>query len=141
MLEQVSSPKGKKERKMAMPLRRSEVQHTGKDLIAYLTEKMGISSTMLSALLQVTDRTMSNWQHDSYDDLDTPGKSKSLVALYSVVVKALDLGLPEKSVINFLKEPIDDSNEESQSLLDYIVDDSESKMILEVVKPLIARFL
>jgi DNA-binding transcriptional regulator YiaG len=141
MLEQVSRPKAKKELKMAMPLKQTEVQYTGKNLISFLTEKMDISSTMLAALLQVTDRTLSNWQHDSYDDLDTPGKSRRLVTLYSVVVKALKSGLPETRIINFLQEPIEESNEESQTPLSYIVGDSDPKLFLEVVNHLIGRFL
>ena len=126
---------------MGMPVRMPEEEFKGDSIISYLVEKLGVSNTMLAALLEVTERTVSNWRNESEEELRGNGKSQRLMALYAFVVKAEKKKVPQRLMINLLQEPIDESNEESNSPLFYIVNEPKGLFFGDAANLLIDKFL
>jgi vacuolar-type H+-ATPase subunit E/Vma4 len=127
--------------KMGMPLKTTSAEYTGENVIAHLTGTLHISNTMLAALLEVTERTLTNWRDQPYEELRVGSKSKRLIALYNFVSKAAKKRVPENLLINLLQEPVNEADEESKSVLFYIVNEPESKFFNEASNLLIDQFL
>jgi len=107
----------------------------GSDLISNCKDKMGIKTTMLAALLGVTERTLSTWSEVSLAETQASGKILRLVTLNIVVEDAVRSEIKGKVILNLLNEPIPNDRDE-KTLLDYIVDDPGNPL-LEVVIPMV----
>ena len=116
-----------------------DIRYTGRDLIDYCTETLVIRTTMLAALLNVTERTLSNWAECETEG-NYPGKFDRLKALYKVVCLAKKRGIDGTVILNVLNEPIpgDDS---SKTLLYYVVDEPTNKLIMVVAEQVIGSFI
>ncbi len=118
-----------------LPRSSSSLLGFGSDLISNCKEKMGIKSTMLAALLGVTERTLSTWSEVSLAETQANGKILRLVTLNKVVEDAVRSEIKGKVILNLLNEPIPNDRDE-KTLLDYIVDDPGNPL-LEVVIPMV----
>lgn len=77
-----------------------------------LANYLGITTSMLAALLQVTEQTLLSWNETSLDP-----KKNRIHTLVEVLDFAIKRGVPRQQLISFLHEPSESSNEESPSLL------------------------
>jgi DNA-binding transcriptional regulator YiaG len=111
----------------------------GSDLISNCKDKMGIKTTMLAALLGVTERTLSTWSEVSLAETQASGKILRLVTLNRVVEDAVRSEIKGKVILNLLNEPIPNDRDE-RTLLDYIVDDPGNPLLEVVIPMLIESF-
>lgn len=111
---------------------------TGRDLIEFITTMVGIKSTMVAALLNVTERTLNNWSKEKIDAF-TGNKSRRLLALYTCVKAANDAGITGKQIMNLLDEPIPGEPEE-KSILYYVVDEPDNGLLATALNSVIKQF-
>ena len=113
-------------------------QSTGRDYIEYCTTAMEIRPTMLAALLGVTERTLNNWSEVSLDK-SSSGKIARLLALADIINAAEEHGIKGKVIINLLNEPIPE-DKEKKTLLYYVVDEPENKLLMTAAVQVIDSF-
>ncbi len=114
----------------------------GESIISYLSETMGVSRTMVAGLLDVTERTLSNWSSQSLGELSTSGsKSKRLVALYEFIVKAEKLRVPKSAMVSLLQDPIQPEDEHSNTPMYFIIEEPESSCLKSTGDLIIQNFL
>jgi DNA-binding transcriptional regulator YiaG len=111
----------------------------GSDLISNCKDKMGIKTTMLAALLGVTERTLSTWSEVSLAETQASGKILRLVTLNKVVEDAVQSEIKGKVILNLLNEPIPNDRED-KTLLEYIVDDPGNPLLKVVIPMVIESF-
>ena len=128
-----------KGKKMGIPAKKTEA-YLGQGMIDYLTGELMISKTMLSALLEITERTLSNWNDVAESELQESSKGKRLIALYDLVCRANKVGIRGKALLNLIQEPINPAEEDSGSLLYYINEEPGSRTLQEMVPLVIERF-
>jgi hypothetical protein len=117
-----------------------------KQAISELTETLGITETYLAGFLGVTEKSLNEWKKLGMGDL-TP-KAKRLLRLYEVVeyLKSAHPEVPTsayKSLIENGRIVIDpkDSEDGSLSLLNFIIEEPESKIWLPCVKDVVHEFI
>lgn len=116
--------------------------YTGESLVVYLTSTMGVSRTMVAALLDVTERTLSNWSSQSTEVLSTSGsKSKRLVALYDFIYKAEKLGVPNAAMVSLLQEPISQDEQRGNTPMFFIIEDPDNSCLKSTSDLIIKNFL
>ena len=125
MSEQISSENGGKQ--MSLTEENEIPKFTGKSLTDFLTEELGIRITMLAALLSVRERTLNNWKELEYNNHSVK-KFHRLEVLYDLVVLAKQYEVPTKLVLNLVKEPMGE-NEDDSSILSFIIDDPYNGLI------------
>ncbi len=113
-------------------------QFTGKDLIVHCTEILSIRPTMLAGLLDVTERTLTNWA-DLAEAIPNQGKFDRLRTLYAIVCLAQEAGIKGRVILNLLNESIPD-DQDQKSLLYYVVDEPNNKLVPAVASQVIASF-
>ena len=113
-------------------------QYTGRDLIDYCTTTMEIKPTMLAALLNVTERTLANWNESPLDS-NSSGKIARLNALADIIRVAEENGIKGKVILNLLNEPIP-GDKEQQTLMYYVVDEPENTLLMAVAVQVISSF-
>lgn len=91
---------------------------------------------MVAALLSVTERTLNNWKNKPILE-SPPPRMMRLSALHTVVSVALEKGVPSQEMLSFLNEPIDD---EGMSLLGYIVDEPDNRLLKRAAEGLAEEF-
>lgn len=109
-----------------------------KDLIKICTEALNIKPTMLAGLLNVTERTLANWQETPIAN-EVQGKIDRLKTLYKIITIAEGAGIHGKIILNLLNEPIPGEDDE-KSLLHYVVDEPNNSLLTTVVQRVIASF-
>jgi hypothetical protein len=137
--KRVSKDQGEKKIGLSAIKPTETVQAEG--IIEYLEKALGVTSTMLAGLIQVTERTLTNWRARDLEELENNSKSKRLVDLYDFVKQAESFKVKKSLLLNLLHEPIDPKNEDSSSILYYIVHDPASKLLKETAPLIIKRFL
>ena len=132
-----SKEQGKK--KMGFPIPKQGEEYLAQGIIEYLEDALGVTRTMLAGLIEVTERTLSTWQSNSTGELE--GKAKRLLDLYEFVQQAQKMNVRKSLLLNLLHEPIDSKNEDSSSILYYIVHEPASRLLKETAPLIIKRFL
>jgi transcriptional regulator with XRE-family HTH domain len=92
---------------------------TGEVVIDTLTAKLGISELMLAGMLGITRLTLDNFRQGS-----AALSGKRLERLYYTVKKAVNYGIPTDYLLSLVVKLKDESDENSSSLLYYILDDN-----------------
>lgn len=107
-------------------LSKNQNSPTPTEAIDFLLETLSIKKTMLAALLEITERTLSNWE--SKDSIASmKNKELRLVAIYNIVHIAIENGVPKEYVLSMLGEPIDPND--NRPLLHFIVDDPNNDLL------------
>ena len=140
-MESKGSSKEQKGKKMGHPLPKTPSVSEAQQVIDYLTETLGVAPTMLAGLLQVTERTLLNWRDKTLDELSENPKSRRLLDLDEFVRQAEKKNVRKRLMLNLLHEPIDPKNEESSSILHYIVRMPSSALLKETAPLIIEKFL
>lgn len=117
-----------------------------KQIIAELTEILNIRETYLAGFLGVTEKSLNEWKKLGLDEL-TP-KSYRLVRLYDVVsyLQNKHSEIPRsayKSLIEngrFVTDP-DDLEEGSISLLNFVIEEPQSKIWVPCVEEVVREFI
>lgn len=125
-------------RSTKMGIEKLAEQYTGDGYVKYCTEALGIRPTMLAGLLNVTERTLSNWASTQISD-EPQGKIDRLKTLYKIVTIAESEDLQGKIILNVLNEPIP-GEEGDKSLLHYVVDEPNNSLLATVVRKVVASF-
>lgn len=123
----INSYKAKKGKSVMGAARRLEELETpvnGQTMIDQLRQRLDVSETMLAALLDTTSRSFNNWKNLSKEELGTKTKSKRLCRLYEFMNIALDEGVAENELLSFINEPLDLKDENSESVLYHIVENT-----------------
>jgi hypothetical protein len=110
----------------------------GRELTDYCLKTLQIRPTMLAGLLNITERTLTNWQEVS-DEQGRPNRFDRLRSLESVVRLASDAGVSGRVILNLINEPIPGDLCE-RSLLYYIVDEPNNGLLRSVALQLIDSF-
>jgi hypothetical protein len=140
--ETIKEKKGTEPMKQSSNAQKPVESFTGTSIINYLTETMGVSRTMVAALLDVTERTLLNWSTQSVDELSTSGsKSKRLVALYDFIIKAEKLKVPKSAMVSLLQDPIQPEDEHSNTPMYFIIEEPESSCLKSTGDLIIQNFL
>jgi hypothetical protein len=84
----------------------------GSEIIDFILSKTQIKSTMLAALLGITDRTLANWRHVQFDDIQMVNKIHRLWCFYLIVNEFVLNNVSGDSIIALLDEPIYPDNED-----------------------------
>jgi hypothetical protein len=121
-----------------MAVRKTAACYTGENYIVFCTTALGIKPTMLAGLLSVTERTLSNWAEMQITDV-SQGKIDRLKALYRIIHLADGEGIRGKLILNVLNEPIP-GVENDRSLLHYVVDEPNNKLLTTVVFKVLESF-
>lgn len=126
---------------MNAALQKAQGDYSGQDIIEYLEETLGNSSTMVAALIQVTVRTLDNWKNQNVSELTGNSKSKRLMRLYDFIRMAEDKRIKKRLMLNLLHEPIDPSQDESESILYFMVHEDRDELLRRVYSLVIERFM
>ena len=121
-----------------MGIRKISNEYRGKNLIYYCSRTMKISPTMLAGLLAVTERTLSNWGNASSEG-QSSCKITRLNALADIIRLAEKNGIKGKVILNLINEPIPEDKEQ-KTLLYYVVDDPQNKLLMTVAAQVINSF-
>ena len=125
-------------RSAAMGIKKLSEQYTGDGYVRHCTEALGIKPTMLAGLLSVTERTLSNWAETPITEA-AQGKIDRLKTLYRIVTLAESEGLHGKIILNVLNDPIP-GEDGDKSLLHYVVDEPNNRLLATVVRKVVASF-
>jgi DNA-binding transcriptional regulator YiaG len=111
-------------------------------MIEDLKTSLGVSETMLAALLDVTTRTLHEWKDKPFTK-NFPGKAKRLDVLWRFVDSAIKSGVEQKHLLALLNNPINPEDEESLSLRYYITCDPNpnEKQLQELLRVVIRDYL
>ena len=140
--ESIKLQKDKELMKKSSSAQKPVANYTGESIVTYLAEAMGVSRTMVAALLDVTERTLLNWSTQSVDELSTSGsKSKRLVALYDFIVKAEKHKVPKSAMVSLLQDPIQPEDEHSNTPMYFIIEEPESSCLKSTGDLIIQNFL
>ena len=120
----------------------SQEEFSGDSMVSYLTQTMGISRTMVAALLDITERTLSTWSTQSLDKLSESGsKAKRLSALYNFIILAERLKVPNKAMVSLIQEPVDSEDIHGNTPLYFIIEEPSSKCFVATSELIIKKFL
>lgn len=95
-------------------------------LITILEDSLNVESTMIAALIGVSERTLTNTEN-----LDR------LKSLNNTVQIILEKGISRDIILNVLNEPI---LSDGQSLLDIIADDPNNELLKYAVETVVKQF-
>lgn len=121
-----------------MGIKKLNERNTGERYVLYCTQALGVKPTMLAALLSVTERTLSNWSETAITE-DSQGKIDRLKTLYKIIQLAESEGIRGKIILNLLNEPIP-GEDDDMSLLHYVVDEPNNKLLTMAVREVLASF-
>ena len=113
-------------------------QFTGRDLVDHCTSTLNIRPTMLAALLNVTERTLANWNECPYNG-DYPVKFERLRTFDRILSRAEAKRIDYKIFLNLLNEPIP-GDEDERTLLHYIVDEPTNPLLNAAADSVIELF-
>lgn len=131
--------KEQEKKKSMAAAQKLDANFTGESITNFLKDNMGISETMVAALLDVTPRTLLNWRETSYEQLKASGKSQRLTAMYDFVFRATELGVPKSAMVSLLQEPLIES-EEANTPLSFIVYDPKNPCLAATTDLIIKNF-
>jgi hypothetical protein len=121
-----------------MGIEKLEEQYTGQGYMQHCVAALGVRPTMLAGLLNVTERTLSNWASIPISE-ESQGKIDRLKTLYKIVIIVENEGLHGKIILNILNEPIP-GEEGEKSLLHYVVDEPNNSLLATAVHKVIDSF-
>jgi len=111
----------------------SNSQSTGQDCIELCTTEMGVKSTMLAGLLNVSERTLSNWSTVVVTE-EPQGRFDRLKAISKIVSFAKSEGVRGKSaILNLLNNTIP-GQKEDLSLLHFVVEEPNNILLDYIFK-------
>lgn len=132
--------KDQEKKKSMTAAKQLDPNFTGETIINFLKESMGISETMVAALLDVTPRTLLNWRETSYEALKQSGKSQRLTAMYDFVFRATELKVPQSAMVSLLQEPLIEG-EGVSTPLSFIIDDPKNPCLTATKDLIIKNFI
>lgn len=118
-----------KDKKMAKPANKTS-EFTGEKIIAYLMKTLGFKRRQtLAELLDVEDRTLSNWKNESYENLIK--QSARLRVVYDAVYAFEGAGIPQSAYLKLLNGELLGTE---RSLIQAINADPNNELIPTVIR-------
>lgn len=110
----------------------------GKKLVEFIEMGLEVKTTMVAALLGVSERTLGNWSKIDFGDPSAPPRFERLRCLYRVICALDQLSLDNRIYITILNESIPTHGE--KSILDFIVQEPKNPLILTVALQIAKEF-